>query len=63
MAGRAITVFDPDGYVLVDGLLVRAVAVAGLIIPGDQVTLVRLAGREIRSADREGRPGGSAGRL
>jgi hypothetical protein len=39
LAGRVITAFDPDGYVLVDGLLVRALMSAGRASPGEIVAL------------------------
>lgn len=37
--GRVVTAFDPDGYVLIDGLLVRAVLSAGQATVGDTVDL------------------------
>ena len=37
--GRVVSTLDPDGYVLVDGLLLRAVSAAGPIVPGVRVQL------------------------
>lgn len=39
VVGRVVTALDPDGYVLVDGLLVRAVPAAGRPSVGDEVEL------------------------
>jgi len=39
VVGRVVTAFDPDGYVLVDGLLVRALPAAGRPSVGDEVEL------------------------
>jgi hypothetical protein len=39
LIGRVVTVLDPDGYVMVDGLLVRAVLAAGRPDVGDDVAL------------------------
>lgn len=39
LAGRVITAFDPEGYVMVDGLLVRAELSVGDASPGDLVDL------------------------
>lgn len=51
LVGRVVTAFDPDGYVLVDGLLVRAVPAASRPSIGDDVMLtVDPAGTLLRAS-------------
>src|ERR1700678_1978063 len=61
-AGRVITALDPDGYVLVDGLLLRAVSADGqarsrcAVLPGTTVHLIFDSARNMltaRAADLE----------
>ena len=50
LLGRVVTVLDPVGYVLVDGLLVRAVLTAGRPQVGDEVELSLDAAGQVLSA-------------
>lgn len=48
--GRVVSTLDPDGYVLVDGLLLRAASAAGPVVPGVRVQLARQPGRDTLTA-------------
>ena len=48
--GRVVSTLDPDGYVLVEGLLLRAASAAGPVAPGVQVHLLRRPGHDVLSA-------------
>jgi hypothetical protein len=50
LLGRVVTVLDPVGYVLVDGLLIRAVLTAGRPKVGDEVELSLDAAGQVLSA-------------
>jgi len=54
--GRVITVLDPDGYVLVDGLLVRGVLIEGYASIGDEVDVEVEGNRCVLTARGAGEP-------
>jgi hypothetical protein len=57
MRGRVVTALSPDGYVLVDGLLVRAVLTTGQAGIGEDVLLRTAAGRNtLEAAGADGTP-------